>query len=74
MPHHTSGLFLDFKAEWINPIHRQTYNRAFILPMGLSFSLFMSIILTTEFYTVLLHVILSLFSIKGEVLKTRLAL
>lgn len=42
--------------------------------MGLSFSLFMSIILTTEFYTVLLHVILSPFPINGEMLKMRLAL
>lgn len=38
VPHHNSGLFLKFKAEWINPIHRQTYHRTFILSVGLSFS------------------------------------
>lgn len=50
LPHHPPGLFLNFRSEWINPIHRLTYNRAFILPVDLSFWWFVSAILTTEFF------------------------
>lgn len=45
VPSHSSGFFLKFKAKQKNLVHRWTSNRAFVLLLGLSFSLFMSTIL-----------------------------